>query len=71
MIEPGRNCRVGSFLSEPSLSPDSDRPLFGCEILDYFYTEVVMRGADATVLVNVMLIPCFGRRITIGRASIV
>ena len=71
MIKPGRNCGWGSFLSEPSLSPDSDRSLFGCESLDYFYTEVVMRGAEATVLVNVMRIPCFGRRITIGRASIV
>jgi hypothetical protein len=30
-----------------------------------------MREADAMVLVNVMRIPCFGRRMTIGRASIV
>ena len=28
-------------------------------------------GAGAMVLVNVMRIPCFGRRMTIGRASIV
>ena len=27
--------------------------------------------AGATVLVNVMRIPCFGRRMTIGRASII
>jgi hypothetical protein len=30
-----------------------------------------MHGAGATVLVNVMRIPCFGRRMTIGRASII
>jgi len=30
-----------------------------------------MHGAGAMVLVNIMRIPCFGRRITIGRASIV
>jgi hypothetical protein len=30
-----------------------------------------MHGAGAIVLVNVMRIPCFGRRMTIGRASIV
>jgi hypothetical protein len=30
-----------------------------------------MREGDAMVLVNVMRIPCFGRRMTIGRASIV
>jgi hypothetical protein len=30
-----------------------------------------MQGAGAMVLVNVMRIPCFGRRMTIGRASIV
>jgi hypothetical protein len=29
-----------------------------------------MHGADAMVLVNVMRIPCFGRRMIIGRASI-
>jgi hypothetical protein len=29
------------------------------------------QGAGAVVLVNVMRIPCFGRRITIGRASII
>jgi len=29
------------------------------------------RGVGAMVLVNVMRIPCFGRRMTIGRASIV
>jgi hypothetical protein len=29
-----------------------------------------MQEADAMVLVNVMRIPCFGRRMTIGRASI-
>jgi hypothetical protein len=29
-----------------------------------------MHGAGAMVLVNVMRIPCFGRRMTIGRASI-
>ena len=29
------------------------------------------QGAGAMVLVNVMRIPCFGRRMTIGRASIV
>ena len=28
-------------------------------------------GAGAMVLVNVMRIPCFGRRMTIGRASII
>jgi len=31
----------------------------------------VMHGAGATVLVNVIRIPSFGRRMTIGRASIV
>jgi|SRR5580700_5690528 hypothetical protein len=30
-----------------------------------------MHGAGAMVLVNVMRIPCFGRRMTIGRASII
>jgi len=30
-----------------------------------------MQGAGAVVLVNVMRIPCLGRRMTIGRASIV
>ena len=30
-----------------------------------------MHGAGATVLVNVMRIPYFGRRMTIGRASII
>ena len=30
-----------------------------------------MDGAGAMVLVNVMRIPCFGRRMTIGRASII
>ena len=30
-----------------------------------------MHRAGAMVLVNVMRIPCFGRRMTIGRASIV
>jgi hypothetical protein len=30
-----------------------------------------MQRAGAMVLVNVMRIPCFGRRMTIGRASIV
>ena len=30
-----------------------------------------MHGAGATVWVNIMRIPCLGRRITIGRASIV
>jgi hypothetical protein len=30
-----------------------------------------MHGAGATVLVNIMRIPCFGRRMTIGRASII
>jgi hypothetical protein len=30
-----------------------------------------MHRAGAMVLVNVMRIPCFGRRITIGRASII
>jgi hypothetical protein len=29
------------------------------------------QGAGALVLANVMRIPCFGRRITIGRASII
>ena len=29
-----------------------------------------MHGAGAMVLVNVIRIPCFGRRMTIGRASI-
>jgi hypothetical protein len=28
-------------------------------------------GAEAMVLVNVIRIPCFGRRMTIGRASII
>ena len=30
-----------------------------------------VRADDAMVLVNVMRIPCLGRRMTIGRASIV
>jgi hypothetical protein len=30
-----------------------------------------VHGAGAMVLVNVMQIPCFGRRMTIGRASII
>jgi hypothetical protein len=30
-----------------------------------------MHGAGAVVLVNIMRIPCFGRRMTIGRASII
>jgi transposase InsO family protein len=30
-----------------------------------------MHGVDAAVLVNVMRIPCLGRRMTIGRASII
>jgi hypothetical protein len=30
-----------------------------------------MHGEGAMVLVNVMRIPCFGRRMTIGRASII
>ena len=30
-----------------------------------------MHGTGAMVLVNVMRIPCFGRRMTIGRASII
>ena len=30
-----------------------------------------VHGAGAMVLVNVMRIPCFGRRMTIGRASII
>jgi hypothetical protein len=33
-------------------------------------TSYAMQEADAMVLVNVMRIPCFGRRMTIGRASI-
>ena len=34
-------------------------------------TSYAMQRAGVMVLVNVMRIPCFGRRMTIGRASIV
>ncbi len=37
----------------------------------YVDPDYATHGAGATILVNVMRIPCFGRRITIGRASII
>ena len=51
--------------------------VFECAILvaiilsNFRIASYAIHGADVMVLVNVIRIPCFGRRITIGRASIV
>ena len=42
--------------------------------LKFVFDRIVsyaMHGAGAMVFVNLMRIPCFGRRMTIGRASII
>jgi hypothetical protein len=51
--------------------------VFECAILlasilsNFRITSYAIHEADVMVLVNVIRIPCFGRRMTIGRASIV
>jgi hypothetical protein len=54
------------------VAPDEDMSGLA-DATDLFVTgqRYAMHGARAMVLVNVMRIPCFGRRMTIGRASIV
>jgi len=50
---------------------DTARAALGEERFDELLSRgLAMHLADATVFVNVMRIPCFGRRMTIGRASI-
>jgi hypothetical protein len=41
------------------------------KLASYRIASCAMQRADAIVFLNVMRIPCFGRRMTIGRASIV
>jgi hypothetical protein len=46
------------------------RGLLQVKFVSDWLASYAMHEADAIVLVNVMRIPCFGRRMTIGRASI-
>ncbi len=76
-LEHGINCGEGFRwvkLQQPSLLAcivlAKDVPTQGLLLADSA-ASFAMRGAEATVFVNVMRIPCFGRRMTMGRASIV
>jgi hypothetical protein len=64
-----------SSLTENVTSPFQAEPAqFHALQLKFVSGRIVsyaMHGAGAMVLVNVMRIPCFGRRMTIGRASII
>jgi hypothetical protein len=72
--------RIRSVRRRPSLAqklgpvtPTNAVSMFHALQLKFVSDQIAsyaMHGADATVLVNVMRIPCFGRRMTIGRASI-
>ena len=44
---------------------------FSTTAVSLFCASYATHGAGVMVFVNVMRIPCFGRRMTIGRASIV
>ena len=66
--------RLGLVQKLGHVDPTNAVSMFHALQLNFFIDRIAsyaMHGAGAMTLVNVMRIPCFGRRMTIGRASII
>jgi hypothetical protein len=69
-----RSVRLGLVQKLGHVIPTNAVSMFHALQLNFVSGRIAsyaMHGAGAIVLVNVMRIPCFGRRMTIGRASII
>jgi hypothetical protein len=72
-LEPAISCSIAGVLTGSGFSTIAVSMFCGLQLksVPARIASYATHGAGAMVLVNVMRIPCFGRRMTIGRASMV